>query len=371
MFFEKLFADQLKRVRDAQKEHKKWADARKAEKKDEKKEGDPKPADEPKVPTFQDLLARFRDYQPGEADRASGARFIEYIARDPVSLQELLDIPELADPGASQDLKRLAEGDVSFVPVVIKANCARVIFRCTKFVASHDPEIEKVREKVWPKYLDDRALERAARELQRIQDAVQKKEEGKPSPTLEEAAAAAAAARGFQVSTGTTGLFVGSTLPTPRAVPKDAPAERRDEVLRRNYVRTTGYDAVRPTSVGQDQPLPPTKVGAFGRRILRDESTGETATRSAYLVQVREQRDPSPREFHARAYAQWLAKEAYDAPRSRPGTRPREIPVRSRSGYVQHELARYLDDWESIRTLWDIKMDKPELAKPREERRPK
>jgi hypothetical protein len=365
MFFERLLADQLKKVQEAQKAHKKWEEAKK---KDEKKEGDPKPGEEPKVPTFQELVARFRDYQPGEADRAEGARFVEYYTREPVSLQELTAIPEMADTGASQDLNRLKEGDVSAIPVVIKNSCARVAFHCTKFVAAHEPELATVRAKVWPKYLVFRAMERAARELQRIQDEVQKQPEGKLAPTLEEAAASVAAARGFKVTLGTSGLFVGSPTPTARPVPEDATAERKEEIARRNYVRTAGYRTVQPTSAGAGQPVPSTKVGTFGRRILRDDTSGDQGTGSAYLVRVREQRDPNPREFHARAYADWLARKAYDARRSS-GRQSRELPLRSRSGYVEKELARYLDDWESIRRLWDIKADEPDSLKGRDAKR--
>ena len=173
-----------------------------------------------------------------------------------------------------------------------------------------------MREKVWPKYLVTRELERAAKELDLVRAAAGTAEkDGKPATgedrlaQVERLLKEASEKRKFTYALGRTGPFIGSARSgRPAAPPTDATADQRLAALRRAYVRKYGYDEVR--SLGSIQGVRSIEVGALGRRILRDQDSGEDGTQAAYLVQVAWRANPSPEEFNGKQYLEWLGKAA-------------------------------------------------------------
>lgn len=341
LFVERMLADFLKRAGDSQKAHKAWEDGGKQ-------------GAEPAVETFDTLLAPLRDMQPGEADRARGARFLELkTVKDPLSRAEWEKIPELWDVTFGQWLRNLKDGEYASIPATIKESCGRVAVRCLKFVPARDPELDEVRDKIWPGYLAARAMERAAKELERV-----RKEAEKPDATLEGAAKTVAAERGFPWFSGTTGLFSGHSAPVTRPLPEGADEERKAQIRRRAFVRMRGYSAVRSPDDPKGDPVS-TKVGTLGRSVLKDEAPASSdGTGSAYLVRVREQRDPAREEFTTVAFRGWLREKAYDFSDYEP--RPRSaVPLKDRKGLVDRELARWFGDWDTVRALFDIRPTEP------------
>lgn len=330
LFFENLVADVLAKCRAAADAKKAWAAAGRT-------------GTEPAAVTFTQQFERFKDMQPGEADAAKGARFVQYFAVDPkapLSREEWEKLPELGDINTSEALKSLKDDDYAAIPTLLRGGTIHAAFHNVRTEASREPDLKEIRAKVFPAYVESRYMERADKELSSLVAKLKEKD-----AKLADVVAAAAKERNFTYSIGRTGPFVGSA-PSQRPLTAEAGAsdEAKAELARRNYVRKFGYDEIRET--GRTD-APAAAVGAVGRKVLRDEAAD--STRSAYLVRVAWAQDPSPEEFHAREYARWLAEQtgSGDVFGGR-GAAPKK------DGTVSTQLDRLFRNWDAIRRLYGI-----------------
>lgn len=339
-FFEKLLAGTLSKARESWQKHQEWT-----------KGGLKGP--EPEVATFEKALAPLSAYEPPDEEKAAGGRFlVRWTTPSPMTREEWEKVVELTDFKSMQPslvLRPLKDGDYSAFPTVYRDSTAKAIYHAVKVHEERDPPLEDVRKEVWPRYLDSRAMERAAKELERVRDAVAK------AGTIADAAKAAAEKRGFTWFQGSTGLFVGPTSYRALPVPEGASAEEKAVIARRSYVRRHGYEVV--TRQGSLQDTQPQEAGAVGQRVLKDDRPAagtDPGTGCAYLVQVLSRQDPSPEEFGGRRYAEWLEGKAYDlAP-----WEPSRDRLAHRDGFMMQQFARWFDDWDGLKKTFDIRTNR-------------
>jgi hypothetical protein len=334
MFFEHLLATFLKEVTEAQAKVDKW-------------EADGKRDPEPKRVEFSELLARYSEFAPGAADREAGARFLEYYVTDaPKTRTEWEALPGVGDPQISLWLPSLRkEGAVKELPVVTRRSAGRVLLRGRKFHPERTPELDEVRDKVMPKYLASRAMDKAEQVLGKVRDAVKDPEKDRIDAIAKDLAQKGSP---WTFETGETGPFVGRAYHTAPPVPAGLPDAEKPAYRRRSYVRRFGYGTVE-SSAGTAMEAIPVKPGQVGRRASRDDAGGEDSTASAYLVQVISRADPGPEEFSGEAYARWLHTKAYGA------TSPDlDTQLAGRKGYMYAAIAKYFTDYDSIRQRFSI-----------------
>lgn len=332
-FFEKLINDVLSKCRVASEARTAW-----------EKSG--KTGPEPAAVTFAGSMERFKDFQPSQADQTAGARFVDYFAVKPdapLSREEWEKLPELGDVNTSEALKRLKGDEYASIPTLLRVGTIHAAFHGIRIDASREQEIDEVREKLFPAYLEARALDRAASEL----DAVAVKLKVKDA-VFADVLAAAGKERDFTYTLGRTGRFIGS-LGARRALVADPTAsdDAKAEIRRRNYVRSYGYDAVKASGSRQD-PTSST-LGTVGRRVLRDDSKEADSTRSAYIVRVAWAEDPSRDEFDGKEFATHVTNSTGVG-----NIYANQGRISERRGTVAKQLARMFDDWDAIRQLFVI-----------------
>jgi|GEM_PF-3282597 len=322
--------------------------------------------------TVEDLLAddRLGKYQPGEAERARGHRFLEFYSTDKadktevyLTSAEIEALPEFGDPTLPIHLGNLKGQDAASVPIQLNTRLTKVLAQNLDVKTDRVPELLEVSDKVFERFLEHRALERAERELAAFQVDVQKRagelKEGAAKPGEGDDAAWDAALAAWQEShpgvklyDERTGLFIGSRVPAVARAPEGASAEAQAALKRRNFVRQSGYGLVRAGAAKQDST--DATPGTFGRSRLRDESRGPEATGSAYLVRVAARAYPQPAEFSPRAYAEHLAVHVFGERRDTPQG-ARGVPVAFRKGLMSEKLADYLEDLTRLQTLFDLR----------------
>lgn len=351
MFVEKMMNELLTRSREAAAKHAAWETAGRS-------------GPEPAIVTLDQGLAGLADLQPSTLEFEKGARFVERFATKadaPIDRSEIERLPGLGDINLTQAFQRQKSTEYGGFPLSVKNGAVRVLLHVTKVHPEREQKVDEVREKIWPRYLEYRALERAHAELGFV-----RVEAGKPDAKLDEVVAQVAAKRKFEYVLGSTGLFVGSAgggrplVPAPTATDDEKAALRR-----RDHVRRYGYDSVRPLGgLGDARAV---AAGAVGRQPLRDRAKPPEGTESAYLVQVASREDPAPEELTTRAYAEWLRSAAYA--QSPPFGRD-QAPLRHRKGYLMKAYAKFMDDWEEIRAIYQIQTNSMvEMPKPSEPRR--
>jgi len=114
---------------------------------------------------------------------------------------------------------------------------------------------------------------------------------------------------------------------------------------------------VKPVSSRQD--VTPSTEGAIGRAVVPEEPRGDAADAppaTAYLVQVAARWDPTPEEFTGTRYAEWLRAKAYD---SSALFNPTATNLRNQKGFVVEQLARFFEDWDGIKKMYDIRTRQP------------
>ncbi|MBL9086141.1 MAG: type II secretion system protein GspG [Planctomycetia bacterium] len=354
-FFAKLLDAMLKTARDKEAEYQAWI------------AGGSKGVGPDRGPTtFAAQLAAWQEFQPSEADRAAGAQFLTlYSTPAPLERQAIEALPVLGYPALSSYLDPLKDGDYDVTPKTLFGGPALVAVRSVKRHNERDAELAEVRGKpeFWDRYLDTRALDRAARELDKVRTALlpPPADPKAPAPTAADGAAkvkafqdavdAAVAARKLPVVMDRTGPFVGATSLGQRApkAPASATPAEKDALARRAYVRGMGYSAVRQIDGSKS-----TEVGTVGRFVLRDTPRlgVEAPTKAAYLVVVAGQSDPGPEEFHGKAFVEWVRQEAYDqTPEWQPA---RGIQMHDRKGRLLRLLYGLYDDWERVKVDYKI-----------------
>ena len=360
-FFAKLLDAMLKTARDREAEHQAWL------------AGGSKGVGPDRAPTtFAAQLAAWQDLQPGEADRAAGAQFLTlYTTPGPLERQAIENLPVLGYPALSSYLDPLKDGDYDVTPKTLFGGPALVAVRSVKRHNERDAELAEVRSKpeFWDRYLEARALDRAARELDKIRTALlPPPTDPKAPPTgaadgaakvkaFEDAVNAAAAARKLPVVLDRTGPFVGATSLGQRApkAPASASQAEKDALARRAYIRGMGYSAVRPTEgTKSTDGSKSTEVGTVGRFVLRDTPRigVDAPTKAAYLVVVAGQSDPGPEEFHGKAFVEWVRQEAYDD--TPEWQQSRNARTADRKGRVLRLLYGLYDDWQRVKADYKI-----------------
>ncbi len=327
--------------------------------------------------TVEDLLSeeRLGKYQPGEAERARGHRFLEFFTTDKadktevfLTAAEIEALPEFGDATLPIHLGNLKGQDAASVPIQLNTRLTKVLAQNLDVKAERVPELVEVADKVFERWLEDRALERAERELAAFQRDVQKRAgevkeaappEGAPPGAPGDDVAWSAALEawrqahpGVKVHDERTGLFIGSRVPATASAPEGASAEEQAALRRRNFVRQGGYGLVRAGTAKQDST--DATPGTFGRSLLRDQEQGPQATGCAYVVRVAARVYPLPAEFSPRAYAEHLAVHVFGERRETPqGTRG--VPVAFRKGLMSNKLAEYLEDLTRLQALFDLR----------------
>jgi len=350
MFVEKMMNDLLTRSRVAAAKHATWETAGRS-------------GPEPAIVTLNESLAGLADLQPSTLEFEKGARFVERFATSadaPIDRTEIERLPGLGDINLTQAFQRQKSTEYGGFPLSVKNGAVRVLLHVTKVHPEREQKVDEVREKIWPRYLEHRALERAYVELGQV-----RVEAGKPDAKLDEVVAQVAAKRKFEYVLGSTGLFVGSAGGGRPLVPSpSATDEEKAALLRRDYVRRYGYDSVRPSGgLGEARAV---AVGTVGRQPLKDRAKPPEGTESAYLVQVASREDPAPEELTTREYAAWLRNAAYE--RNQPFGRD-QAPLRHRKGFLMKAYAKFLDDWDEIRATYQITtnsmIEMPKASEPR------
>jgi hypothetical protein len=300
-FFENLLKDALARASASQKTHDEWLEKKK---KAEKAKEAPPP--EPPQVAFQTILSELSEFQPGEDERKQGVRFVELFATakdKPLDRADLEKIPEFVHVSVSTMLTQLKkDGEYANIPTTVPDRDVRVALRNVRLHDARDPELTEpgIREKVWPRWLDHRAMEKASAELERVRVGL------KEGDDLGKAMETAAAARKFAYHMGRTGL-VGPDVVRDLPVPPDATEDKKREIREQSFVRRRGPSAVRKEGTE-------TKVGTVAQRVLEDEKSTpdeKDKTESAYLVRVAAREDPSPDEFGGRKYVEEIARKSY------------------------------------------------------------
>jgi hypothetical protein len=312
---------------------------------------------EPALVTLDQGLATLADLQPSTLEFEKGARFVQRFATKPdapLDRTEIEKLPGLGDINLTQAFQRQKSAEYGGFPLSVKNGAVRVILHVTKLHAEREQKVDEVREKIWPRYLEFRALERAAGELGFVR--VEAAKGGKPDDAGKPAAAVAldevvkqvAEKRKFQYVLGDTGLFIGSAGGGRPLVPAaSASEEQKLSLRRRDYVRRYGYDTVRPSGgLGEVRGV---TLGTVGRQVLRDRAKAPEGTESVYLVQVARREDPSAEEFTTREYAAWLRDAAYKT--SQPFGES-QLPLRHRSGFLMKAYAHFFDDWDDARSMF-------------------
>jgi len=354
-FFAKLLDAMLKTARDGEAAYQAWL------------AGGRKGVEPDRAPTrFAAQLAAWQDLQPGEADVAAGGSFLTlYTTPEPLERQAIEALPVLGDPAVSSYVDPLKDGDYDVTPRALFGGPALAAFRSVKRYNERDAELVEVRDKseFWDRYLETRALDRAARELDKVRTSLlpPPADPKRPAPTtadgvakvkaFQDAVEAAAKAKSLPITLDRTGLFVGATALGQRAPkpPESATVQEKDAMARRAYVRSNGYLAVRQTDGSKSA-----DVGSVGRFVLRDAPRlgVETPTKTAYLVVVGAQADPVPEEFHGKAFVDWVRQESYDAnPEWQPA---RGILLHDRKGRVLRLLYGLYDDWERVKADYKV-----------------
>jgi hypothetical protein len=362
-FFAKLLDAMLKTARDREAEYQVWL------------AGGSKGVGPDRAPTtFAAQLAAWQDLQPGEADRATGAQFLTlYTTPAPLDRQAIESLPVLGYPALSSYLDPLKDGDYDVTPKTLFGGPALVAVRSIKRHNERDAELAEVRGKpeFWDRYLAARALDRAARELDKVRTSLlpPPADPKAPAPAeadgaakvkaFEDAVTAAAAAGKLSVVTDRTGPFVGAASlgqRAPKAPPAATPAEKA-ALARRAYVRSMGYSAVRQIDGNRS-----TDVGTVGRFVLRDTPRigVDEPTNAAYLVVVAAQSDPGPEEFHGKAFVEWVRKEAYDE--TPEWQQSRTSRPHDRKGRVLRLLYSLYDDWQRVRADYKIQTNEDLLV---------
>jgi hypothetical protein len=348
LFFEKALDSILKASREGAAAVKAWEDkGRQGEK--------------PAFESFAARLAAWKDLQPGEADAARGARFIQYFATKPgeaLAREDLEKLPDLGDHVLSTALS-LQDGEYGAIPAILRGGALRAALHSVKRHEERDAELSEVREKVWPRYLEHRAMARAAQALSDVHTALEKSWAAAGATATPETRVAdfgrvvaeAAAKGGWPVHLERTGLFVGSAGAPMRAATAGVPEEERAASLRRAYVRRYGYDQVKVA--GSARGRQSVEVGQLGRTVMRDPETGDDATRCAYLVGVAAHAFPSPEEFHGGEYLRYVAEQAYDLPEWY-APLPTSAAAPTAPATMVDVLRRLYDDWPDARKTYGI-----------------
>jgi hypothetical protein len=357
MFFERMFNKALQDARKSKDEIEKW-----------NKKGRPG-GKSPEEATFTTFLARIAEFQPSQADHAAGVRFVEYYKPETAMTREQIEkfVP-LADTNVSVLMNSLKDDAYSLIPTPTKRSVGRAIFHVTKYHPDRREELVDVRDtKVMPLYLQSRALDRAAKELDRVRtEAVA----AKPPPKIADLTKAAAEKRKFEFFTGSTGPLIAGVPAAEPEIPEGMAPDEIDRLRRRARVRKEGAETI-DTGGG---------VGAVGRRVIRDDpdwqrdprfedpgdpdgkpDTSSKSTHAAYLVQVASRADPEPSEMNARRYVNWLREAAYgDDPSAR-----RQTPMTQRKGFLTLDLVRWFVSWDDIKHQFQIRTNRPiELPTP-------
>ncbi|MFM8385452.1 MAG: type II secretion system protein GspG [Planctomycetia bacterium] len=319
----------------------------------------PRPAD---GVTLVDLLSeeRLGKYQPGEAERARGHRFLEYYTTDKadktaVSLTraEISAVPGLDELPLYLGNQR--DGDVASIPIQLNQRLTKVVARTLQLTAERIPDLAEVQDQVFERWLERRQLDRAERELAAFQrDVLQAPvvAEGQADTRWEAALEAWKKARpGAVVHDERTGLFIGSSVPTQARPAPGASALEQAQLLRRNFVRQGGYGLVRRGEAKND--TTDASPGTFGRATLRDEKRAPDGTGCAFLVRVAERVYPTKAEFSPRAYSEYMSRRVFGAQRDLP--RGMRMPVGSRDGAMNGKVATFLEEFERLQPLFDLR----------------
>ena len=313
--------------------------------------------EKPTFESFSARLAAWKDLQPGEADAARGARFIQYFSTkpgEPLAREDLEKLPDLGDYMLSTSLS-LQDDEYGSIPSLLRGGALRAALHSVKRHEPRDAELSEVREKLWPRYLAHQAMARAAEVLSDVHTGLEASWTAAGAAATPEARVAdfkrlvgeAAAKGGWPVHLERTGLFVGSAVAPTRESPAGATPEEKAASLRRAYVRRYGYDQVKVAGSAHGKSV---EVGQLGRTVLRDAETGEDATHCAYLVGVAAHAFPTPEEFHGGEYLRTVAEQAYDLPEwYAPLPNPTSAPKT-----MVDVLRRLYDDWEDARKTYAI-----------------
>lgn len=333
-FFEAMLNDQLRIARESHEAHGTWEAARAAF---EAGEGED-PGEAPERVTFEGLLAGvFAPFLPGEADPPYLGF---YETEKPLTRAEIEAIPTIGSYALTQIGFQGLAADDQFAAIPLQLNDAltKAILQNVELQAERQPELEEVRDEVFERYLETRALDLAADALDALREEVQgtqRAEEG----VWEERFGAWKETVDAPIGQGTTGMFIGNRPPASREVSEGMAEAEALAIQRQDFVRQTGYESVRPMSTEGDVG---TEVGAFGRTVLRDE-----ASDSAFLVRVRDRQEPPPEAFSPRDYRRYVITKLLD-PRPAEG---QQGSARPRSPYLGAMYRYFLDVGELAKTF--------------------
>jgi hypothetical protein len=318
----------------------------------------------------EDLLSeeRLGKYQPSEAERAKGHRFLEFYATDKadktevyLTRQEIEALPEFGDGMLAIYIGPLKGRDVSPRPIQLNKRSTKVVVQNLDLQAERTPELDEAFEGVFARFLERKQLERAERELAAFQrDAVARvaaRKEGETDDAIwDELLAAWKQARpGVNVHDEQTGLYIGSRVPLSAPPPEGADPASGARHRRRDFVRQGGYGLVKQGAAKGD--ATDAAPGTYGRSLLKDETRGPESTGCAYLVRVTERVYPSKAELSPREYAEFLAAQVFGTRRSRPagGAMP---TVAAREGALNSRVAQYFEEFTQLQPRFDLKTNR-------------
>ena len=345
VFLENVLNDLLTRARDGSEAVRAWDEKRA---RFEAGEGED-PGEAPQAVSFQDLLdGELKDFLP----KADAAPWLQYFrTAEPLARADIETLPNLGDINltlALQGLKR--DGAYAATPTILNDSHTKALLHLVKDHPRHDRPLAEVRDTIFDRFVESKRLDLAAKALESLRaDAVRVKpvtaggpSDGEEAPESPEPEAvwtrtleAWMAAQDIPAVHERTGVFVGAKPPSAETVEEGTDAAEAARIQRRDFVRATGYDALRAGLKAEERLTP----GAIATTILRDDLS--EGSDSVFLVRVKSVDVPPRAAFSPRAYADYLSAEILGGPKG-----GRRLGAGSGAGQVTGSL------WEGLRHFY-------------------
>lgn len=369
MFLESLLNDLLTRARDSREAVQAWEEKKKGF---DEGEGED-PGERPAEITFQGLLdTELVDFLPKEGAVGWVGLF---RTAEPLARADIETLEHIGDINLTLTLQGMEDDGVyAGIPTMLNDSHTKAILRLVADHPRHDRPLEEIRDLIFDRFVEAKRLDLASKALEALraqveeaeQEAVAEPTEGEPAPAALDRDAiwtktveAWKTSRGVQPVHETTGVFVGARPPSAEEADEDVDEAEKVRIHLRDFVRATGYDALRP-GPRSDRQL---EVGDLARTLLRDDLTD--GSDSVFLVRLKSVSVPPREAFSPRAYADYLSVEILGGPKG--GRRLGAVGGGGRvTGNFQRGLLHFFNDFPWLRSKFDLRTEVDPEARDRQ-----